>query len=190
MQGSLELGLTEDLTFLESLSLGLEPVVPAGPELMFGKPYDAVGFRGITEELFRTLVVSRLANPWFKLKADHSLRRHCRIEYHVDEVYRFMDRIHATPQAKLEEFSFQHTQSILAGVPQVLFSDMTTPYFQAENDLRNAGYCKDGNNRNLQLVLGLLVAPSGYPLAFQMFAGNTFEGGKMIPVEGGRSRSA
>ena len=184
MQGSLDLCFAEDSAFVESLSSGLESVVAVGPELVLGKLYDSVGFGAIPEELFRHLVVSRLVTPGSKLKTVDYLRRHCGIEYHVDEVYRFMDRIHSTYQTKLEEISFQHTKEILGGVPQVVFYDVTTLYFEArdEDDLRKAGYSKDGKHQNPQIVLGLLVAPGGYPLAFQMFEGNTFEGGTMIPV--------
>jgi hypothetical protein len=34
-----------------------------GPELIFGKIYDHIGYNAIKEELFRHLVVSRLAFP-------------------------------------------------------------------------------------------------------------------------------
>jgi transposase len=184
MQGSLGLSFAEDSAFLASLSTGLESVVPVGPELVLGKLYDEVGFGAIPEELFRHLVVSRLVNPGSKLRTVDYLRRHCGIEYHVDEVYRFMDRIHSTYQTKLEEISFKHTSGILGGVPQVVFYDVTTLYFEAEDedDLRKAGYSKDGKHQNPQIVLGLLVAPGGYPLAFQIFEGNTFEGGTILPV--------
>jgi hypothetical protein len=39
-----------------------------GPEPVFGKIYDFIGFGNIGEELFRHLVVSRLAFPLSKLK--------------------------------------------------------------------------------------------------------------------------
>jgi transposase len=184
MQGSLELTFSEDAYFLSSLASGLESVVPVGPALVLGRLYDEVGFGAIPEDLFRHLVVSRLVNPGSKLKTGDYLRRHCAIEYHVDEVYRFMDRIHSTYQKQLEEISFKHTCDILGGVPQVVFYDVTTLYFEAEDedDLRKAGYSKDGKHQNPQIVLGLLVAPGGYPLAFQIFEGNTFEGGTILPV--------
>ncbi len=38
-----------------------------GPELIFGKIYNAIGYNKIEEELFRHLVISRLAFPGSKL---------------------------------------------------------------------------------------------------------------------------
>ena len=45
-----------------------------GPELIFGKIYDYIGFNSIQEELFRHLVIARLAFPLSKLKTVDYLR--------------------------------------------------------------------------------------------------------------------
>ncbi len=45
-----------------------------GPELIFGKIYDFIGFNSIQEELFRHLVIARLAFPLSKLKTVDYLR--------------------------------------------------------------------------------------------------------------------
>jgi transposase len=57
-------------------------------------------------------------------------------------------------------------------------------YFEASNedDLRKIGFSKDGKSQHPQIVLGLLVSTGGYPLAFEMFEGNKFEGQTMLPV--------
>ena len=39
-----------------------------GPEIIFGKIYDSIGFNAIEEDLFRHLVIARLAFPLSKLK--------------------------------------------------------------------------------------------------------------------------
>ena len=46
-----------------------------GPELIFGKIYDKIGFNEIEEELFRHLVISRLAFSLSKLKTIEYLYR-------------------------------------------------------------------------------------------------------------------
>src|SRR6266550_6758992 len=43
-------------------------VKTVGPEIIFGKIYDHLGFNTIQEELFRHLVIARLAFPLSKLK--------------------------------------------------------------------------------------------------------------------------
>ena len=44
-----------------------------GPELIFGRIYDHIGFGRIKEEMFRHLVISRLAFPLSKLKTTEYL---------------------------------------------------------------------------------------------------------------------
>ena len=57
-------------------------------------------------------------------------------------------------------------------------------YFETsdEDDLRRIGFSKNGKIQHPQIVLGLLVSTQGYPLAFEMFEGNKFEGQTILPV--------
>jgi len=63
-----------------------------GPEIIFGKIYDSIGFNHINEELFRHLVIARLAFPLSKLKTIEYLYRYQGITLDPDMVYRFLDR--------------------------------------------------------------------------------------------------
>src|SRR4030066_130987 len=66
----------------------------------------------------------------------------------------------------------------------IVFYDVTTLYFESpdEDDLRKTGFSKDGKHQCPQIVLGLLVSIEGYPLAYEIFEGNKFEGNTMLPV--------
>ena len=57
-------------------------------------------------------------------------------------------------------------------------------YFEIdqEDELRKTGFSKEGKHQNPQIVLGLLVSIDGYPLAYEVFEGNKFEGHTMLPV--------
>lgn len=61
---------------------------------------------------------------------------------------------------------------------------MTTIYFEASeaDDFRIAGFSKEGRHQNPQILLGLLVGRDGYPIGYELFEGNTFEGHTLIPV--------
>ncbi len=60
---------------------------------------------------------------------------------------------------------------------------MTTLYFEAsdEDDLRKTGFSKDGKHSNPQIYLGLLVGLGGYPIGYDIFKGNIYEGHTLIP---------
>jgi hypothetical protein len=64
-----------------------------GPEIIFGKIYDHIGFGKIKEDFFRHLVISRLAFPLSKLKTIDYLYRYQGVSLDIDAVYRFLDKL-------------------------------------------------------------------------------------------------
>lgn len=62
--------------------------------------------------------------------------------------------------------------------------DVTTLYFETfqSDELRVPGFSKDNKSQQPQIVVGLLVTQSGFPLAYDVFPGNTFEGKTMLPI--------
>lgn len=154
-----------------------------GPELIFGKIYDHIGFNQIEEDLFRHLVISRLAFPLSKLKTVDYLYRYQGVKISISSVYRFLDKLNECLKEEVEQISFKHTKKILGGEVNVVFYDMTTIYFEAstEDELRKTGFSKDGKHSNPQIFLGLLVGVGGYAIGYDIFEGNTYEGHTLIP---------
>lgn len=163
---------------------GIRELSLAGPELLLGKLFDEIGFGIIRDELFRHLVLSRLCYPVSKLKTTDYLFKHKGIMIDVERVYRYLDKLHTRQKDLVAQISYQHTLSILDNKISLVFYDVTTLYFEAEreDDLRKTGFSKDGKHQQPQIVLGLLVCRGGYPLAYEIFEGNKFEGHTMLPV--------
>lgn len=159
-------------------------VYAKGPELVLGKIFDEIGFNCIKEELFRQLVLARLTYPVSKLKTTEYLLVHQKKEVEVSSIYRFLDRFHKNNKEQVEKIAFEHTRKILSGKITVVFYDMTTLYFEAEDedDLRKIGFSKDGKFQCPQIMLGLFVGEDGYPIAYDIYEGNTFEGSTLIPA--------
>lgn len=155
-----------------------------GPEKVFGKIFDDIGFGKIQQELFRHLVITRLISPGSKLKTVDYLERYKGISLDISKVYRFMDTLHKSLKEQVEQITFDYTKSVLGGKISVVFYDMTTLYFESsdEDDLRITGFSKDGKPQNPQILLGLLVGPNGYPIGYEVFEGNRYEGHTLIPV--------
>ena len=155
-----------------------------GPELVFGKIFDHIGFNVINEELFRHLVVARLAFPLSKLKTIEYLYRYQGISLEISTVYRFLDKLNDELKNRVEQIAFAHTKRILNNNISIVFYDMTTLYFEAgdEDDLRKTGFSKDGKHSNPQIFLGLLVGLEGYAIGYDIFEGNIYEGHTLIPT--------
>jgi transposase len=61
---------------------------------------------------------------------------------------------------------------------EVLLYDLTSTYFESdppfpEQDKRRYGYSRDKRSDCVQVVIALIVTPEGFPLAYEVLAGNT-----------------
>lgn len=154
-----------------------------GPELVFGRLFDEIGFDAIPEPLFRDIVVARLVYPTSKVKTVDYLYRYQGKTVSPDSIYLFLDRLKDRYSQQAREIAYRHSRKILKQI-SVVFYDMTSLYFEAEDedDLRRIGFSKDGKFQNPQIMLGLLVGQNGYPIGYDIFEGNTFEGKTLLPV--------
>ncbi len=155
-----------------------------GPELILGSLFDRIGFNIFPNDLFRHLVISQLAYPGSKLKTIDYLQRYKNIFVSSDRIYRFLDELQSEYKERVEKISFEHTKKALDDRIAVVFYDMTTLYFEAEDedDLRKIGFSKDGKFQQPQIMIGLLVGENGYPIGYDIFEGNTFEGHTFLPM--------
>ena len=176
---------TQDNLLVENFlhSLSNTQIRTIGPELIFGTLFDRLGFNAIPEPLFRHLVIARLAYPVSKLKTVEYLYRYADLHITVDEIYRFLDRLTKKHKKTVERIAYEHTKKTL-GTISVVFYDMTTLYFESEDedDLRKIGFSKDGKFQCPQIMLGLLVGEGGFPIGYDFFEGNTFEGHTLLPT--------
>lgn len=158
-------------------------ITTIGPELVLGKIFDYIGFSKIPEDLFRDIVLARLVYPVSKLRTTEYLLSHKKQTVDVVNIYRFLDRFHKRYKAMVEEIAYSHTKRVLKKVA-IVFYDMTTLYFESEkeDELRRVGYSKDGKFQHPQIMLGLLVGENGYPIGYDIFEGNTFEGKTLLPT--------
>lgn len=162
----------------------IEGIELVGPELLLGKLFDEIGFNAIQDELFRHLVICRLVYPVSKLKTVDYLFKYKGISINITKVYRYLDKLQKQQINQVQQISYEHTLKLLNHQLSIVFYDVTTLYFEAsdEDDLRKTGFSKDGKHQQPQIVLGLLVSEGGYPLDYEIFEGNTFEGHTMLPV--------
>jgi len=174
----------EDLiieSFVKSISN--TNIINIGPELILGKIFNKIGFNKIKKDLFRHITLARLTYPVSKLKTTEYLLQHHNINIEISSIYRFLDKFHKKYKDKVEEIVFNYSKKILGEI-RMVFYDMTTLYFETEDedDLRKIGFSKDGKFQCPQIMLGLLVGEDGYPIAYDIYEGNTFEGHTIIPM--------
>ena len=182
--GSLEFDFSLSVQHVENVLDNIRFLKRTGYDLLLGKIFNEIGFDKIKDAYFRELVLARVAFPKSKLKTTVYLKRYKQIEWDEDQLYRYLDKLHNTQKEFVQQISYNHTLQILNKNISVVFYDVTTLYFEIdqEDELRKTGFSKEGKHQNPQVILGLLVSKNGYPLAYEIFEGSKFEGHTMLPV--------
>lgn len=132
------------------------------------------------------MVAERLNDPCSKLQTSYHQYEYigfCSTPVALQYFYRTLDLLgDREDMVKKHLFSQQH--DLFSTVLDVVFYDVTTLYFESQNEeegaLRQKGYSKDGKAHKTQAVLGLLVDKNRNPISYQLYQGNTYEGGTMI----------
>jgi hypothetical protein len=172
-QGTFDFILGDDQKYFQSIYENIQQVQLLGPEIILGKLFNEIGFNVIEDELFKHLVIARLVYPVSKLKTIDYLQKYKGITLNTNAIYRYLDKLHSQQIKQVQAISFNHTLHLLNNTLSIVFYDVTTIYFEApdEDDLRKAGFSKDGKHSQPQILLGLLVSENGYPLDYEIFEG-------------------
>jgi transposase len=183
-QGIIEIDFAREQALFESFTQSIQKLQLAGPDLLVGRIFDEIGFNQVKDEVFRYLCIYRVCFPRSKLKTTEYLYRYHQIDWNEDKIYHYLDKLYNTQKEIVQQISYQHTLKVLKGQISIVFYDVTTLYFEidTEDELRKTGFSKEGKHQNPQIVLGLLVSKNGYPLAYEIFEGDKFEGHTMLPV--------
>lgn len=179
-----ELDFNQEEKLFEQLFEGIQSLKLVGLELVIGRIFDSIGFNQISDKIFRYLCLYRVSFPFSKLKTTEYLYRYHQIYWDEDKIYRYLDKLYKHHKDAVQQISYNHTLKLSGHSIQVVFYDVTTLYFEIdqEDDLRKTGFSKEGKHQNPQIVLGLLVSKNGYPLAYDIFEGNKFEGHTLLTV--------
>jgi transposase len=125
------------------------------------------------------LVLARVAHQGSRLSAVRWARDHAVAEtlalspFDEDDLYDALDWA-AQQQEKIEERLYRKYVTKRGAPPALVLYDVTSSYLEGlRNELAAFGYDRDGKRGKKQIVIGLLTASDGEPLAVKVFQGNT-----------------
>ena len=136
------------------------------------------------EKVLGLLVVNRLVEPgsefrvhrqWFDQTAMADLLGTGFAVAEKDRLYRCLDRI-VEHKTVLFEHLRQRWQELFQARFDVLLYDLTSTYIEGEGEQipkAKHGYSRDHRGDCRQVVIALVVTPEGFPLAYEVLAGNT-----------------
>ena len=91
------------------------------------------------------------------------------------QLYRASDAL-MTHRETIERHLFDRAMGLFDLHPTVTLYDLTNTYFESDppfEDKRQFGYSRDKRSDCVQVVIALVVTPDGFPLAYEVMAGNT-----------------
>lgn len=150
---------------------------------LFTETFSRLGFDALANHLLRDLTLMRIIEPSSKRRALLLLARYFGIVYSERTLYRTLPKLIAYKE-QAEKIAAQFAKRVLNDNLSFVLYDVTTLYFESfePDELRMPGYSKDNKSNQPQIVLGLLVNTDGFPLGYDVFPGNTFEGKTMLPI--------
>jgi hypothetical protein len=142
-----------------------------------------IGFDKIKNNLLLDLVMLRMLEPASKLRSIELLEEYFGIKHRRQNYYKCAPGWLCL-KSKAESIALAFAKKHYAFNFDLLFYDVTTLYFESfeEDELRKNGFSKDNKAQQPQIVVALMVTEEGLPIAYEVFAGNTFEGHTIIPV--------
>jgi len=141
-----------------------------------------MGLEGLAP-LLNDLVTMRIFEPASKLRSLELMERYFGIKHSRKTYYKIAPQcveLKETVSSKVVNFAKEHYSFDF----DIVFYDVTTLYFETfeEDELRKNGFSKDNKSQQPQILVALMVTKEGFPIAHEIFSGNTFEGHTIIPV--------
>jgi hypothetical protein len=136
------------------------------------------------EQVQELLVVNRLIDPgsefrvhrqWFDQSAMDVLLGQDFAVAEKDRLYRCLDRVLAHKQELFVHLR-QRWQDLFDAEFDLLLYDLTSSYVEGEaeqNPKAKYGYSRDGKPNCKQVVIALVITPTGLPIAYEVMDGNT-----------------
>ena len=136
--------------------------------------------------VLRTLATYRLLDPgsewrlhrqWFEASAMGDLLGEDFGLAEIHKLYECLDLVLAHKAALFDHLT-QRWKDLFNARFDVLLYDLTSTYFESEppfgdEDKRKFGHSRDKRSDCVQVVIALVVTPEGFPLAYEVMAGNT-----------------
>lgn len=142
-----------------------------------------IGFHDLSQPMLRDLVSMRLFEPASKLRSLELLSQYFGIRRLRKNYYKLAPQW-LSLKSNIEKSVVAFARRSYSCRFDLLFYDVTTLYFEAfeEDGLRKNGFSKDNKSQQPQILVALMVTQEGFPIAYEVFSGNTFEGHTIVPV--------
>jgi transposase len=118
-----------------------------------------------------------IADTWYRRTALDELVNVTAEQVHTDRLYKALDQL--LPHKDATETHLRKRLGELFELKcDLLLYDVTSTYFEGEMEgceIAKRGYSRDSRGDRPQVCIGLVVTEDGFPLGYEVFAGNTHD---------------
>jgi transposase len=118
-----------------------------------------------------------IADTWYRRTALEELLGVTPQQVHTDRLYQGLDHLLPHKEA-IEKHLRQRLGELFELKCDLLLYDVTSTYFEGDMEgcpIAQRGYSRDSRPDRPQVCIGLVVTEDGFPLGYEVFAGNTHD---------------
>ncbi len=145
--------------------------------------YHKFNFQNYVAGLFKDLVIARILEPKSKRDSLEFLQTFLNIKHSENVLYKMITKYDSARKDNLEKEIVKIAKNDFSFDFSFVLYDVTTLYFESfkNDDFKRPGFSKDHKHNQPQIVIGLIVTKDGFPISYEVFQGNTFEGNTFLP---------
>ena len=130
------------------------------------------------------LIISQILEPSSKRQNLINLEQYFGIKYNLNYLYKLLSKFDLKLKESIEKEIIEIAKSEYGFDFTFVLYDVTTLYFESfkSDDFKKPGFSKDNKHNQPQVVIGLMVTQEGFPVHYDVFKGNTFEGNTFLPI--------
>lgn len=172
---------SEEILFKRGISIAKSTLSEA--LAYFESIYTKIGFSTLQNNYLKHFAIIRVLEPASKSKSMLLLEKYFDISYKKTTAFRELKKL-VELKEEVQKIAIAYAKKQLTFDFSLVFYDVTTLYFETHtsDDFRKNGFSKDNKMNQPQILIGLVVNEMGFPLYYDIFQGNTFEGKTIIPV--------
>jgi transposase len=147
------------------------------------KIYHKFNFHSHVTDLFKDLVIARILEPKSKRDSLEFLQTFLDKTHSENVLYKMIAKYDDTAKDNVEKEIVAIAKNDFGFDFSFVLYDVTTLYFESfkNDDFKKPGFSKDHKHNQPQIVIGLIVTKDGFPISYEIFKGNTFEGNTFLP---------
>ena len=147
------------------------------------KIYHKFNFQSHVTPLFKDLVIARILEPTSKRDSLEFLQTFLGIQHSENVLYKMIAKYDSSTKDAVEKEIVLIAKTDFSFDFSFVLYDVTTLYFESfkSDDFKRPGFSKDHKHNQPQIVIGLIVTRDGFPISYEVFKGNTFEGNTFLP---------